>query len=151
MSLRQSKTKQRQSRREGIVEGENAVPFPLRMRRILFPSSLVSTTTTAAAIKVPREGGGDLPVTTLTCAIPWESRRTTPICEGVAPFFASLQICSTTCSGVVLSLVGSVSLYSLFLYLYLYLSFSLLVGITNQLGGVREYGIADAEIPFPLE
>ena len=62
------------------------------------------------------------PVTTLTCATPCESRRTTPICEGVAPFFASLQIWSTTCSGVVLS----------------------------QAGGVREYGIALAEMPFPL-
>ena len=42
--------------------------------------------------------------------------------EGVAPFFASLAICSTTCSGVVLS----------------------------HAGGVREYGIAEADIPFPL-
>jgi hypothetical protein len=34
----------------------------------------------------------DLPVTTLTWAIPCESLRTTPIWEGVAPFLASLQI-----------------------------------------------------------
>jgi hypothetical protein len=31
-----------------------------------------------------------------------------PYCEGVAPFFASLSICSTTCSGVVLSHAGAV-------------------------------------------
>lgn len=45
-----------------------------------------------------------------------------PYCEGVAPFFASLPICSTTCSGVILS----------------------------HAGGVREYGMAEADIPFPL-
>lgn len=32
-----------------------------------------------------------LPVTCFTWATPWESRRTTPIWEGVAPFFASLH------------------------------------------------------------
>jgi len=63
----------------------------------------------------------DIPVTTLTCATPWESRRTTPIWDGVAPFFASLQIWSTTCSGVVF----------------------------NHAGGWREYGIAEDEMPLP--
>jgi len=37
-----------------------------------------------------------VPVTTLTWATPWLSRRTTPIWDGVAPFLASLQIWSTT-------------------------------------------------------
>lgn len=64
-----------------------SVPLDLRMRRIL------------------------LPVTTLTCAIPCESRRATPICDGVAPLRAILQICSTTCSGVVLSHAGGVREY----------------------------------------
>lgn len=63
-----------------------------------------------------------LPVTTLTWATPWLSRRTTPICDGVAPFRASLQMLSTTVSGVDL----------------------------NQVGTDREYGIAEALIPFPL-
>lgn len=40
-------------------------------------------------------------MTTFTCAIPWESRRTTPIWDGVTPLRASLQIWSTTWSGVV--------------------------------------------------
>jgi hypothetical protein len=48
--------------------------------------------------------------------------RLYPYWEGVAPFFASLPICSTTCSGVVLS----------------------------HAGAVREYGMAEADIPFPL-
>lgn len=52
----------------------------------------------------------NIPVTTLTWAMPWLSRRTTPICEGVAPFLASLQICSTTCSGVVFSHEGGLRL-----------------------------------------
>ena len=64
-----------------------------------------------------------IPVATLTWATPWLSRRTTPICDGVAPFRASLQIWSTIWSGEVL----------------------------NHAGGVREYGMAEAEIPFPLE
>ena len=65
----------------------SCIPFDLRMRRIL------------------------LPVTTLTCAMPCESRRATPICDGVAPLRASLQIWSTTCSGVVLSHAGGVREY----------------------------------------
>lgn len=52
----------------------------------------------------------NIPVTTLTWAIPWESRRMTPIWEGVAPFLASLQIWSTTWSGVVLSHEGALRL-----------------------------------------
>ena len=47
-------------------------PWALRMRRIL------------------------LPVTLLTWAIPWESLRMTPIWDGVKPFFANLQIFSST-------------------------------------------------------
>jgi len=35
----------------------------------------------------------------------------TPICEGVIPFFANLQICSTTSSVVSLSHVGTLLLY----------------------------------------
>lgn len=54
--------------------------------------------------------------------MPWLSLSTTPIWDGVAPFFASLQIWSTTASGVVLS----------------------------QAGGVREYGMAEALMPLPL-
>jgi hypothetical protein len=54
--------------------------------------------------------------------MPFESLSTTPICDGVAPFFASLHIWSTTWSGVVF----------------------------NHAGGVREYGMADDDIPLPL-
>ena len=48
-------------------------PWPLRMRRILEP------------------------VTLLTWAMPWLSRSSTPIWEGVMPFLASLAIMSPTC------------------------------------------------------
>ena len=37
-----------------------------------------------------------LPVTLLTWAIPWESRSMTPIWDGVKPFFANLQMFSST-------------------------------------------------------
>jgi hypothetical protein len=47
-----------------------------------------------------------LPVTKRTCGIPCESRRVTPICEGVRPLRASLMMCSTTSSSVVFSHVG---------------------------------------------
>ena len=70
-----------------LLQTGSCIPFDLRIRRIL------------------------LPVTTLTCAMPCESRRATPICEGVAPLRASLQIWSTTCSGVVLSHAGGVREY----------------------------------------
>ena len=43
-------------------------------------------------------------MTTLTWAIPWESRSSTPICEGVEPLRARRQIFSVIWSGVVLSL-----------------------------------------------
>ena len=52
--------------------------------------------------------------------MPCESRRMTPICDGVRPFLASLVTCSRTSVGEVLS----------------------------QDGGVRRYGSADLEIPF---
>lgn len=58
-----------------------------------------------------------LPVTLWTCAIPWESRSTTPIWDGANPFLASLQICSTTCvcvEGVVVSCVPFRSVSRLF-------------------------------------
>ena len=55
--------------------------------------------------------------------MPCESRRITPICDGVRPFFASLVIWSTTSDGEVFS----------------------------HEGGVRRYGRADLEIPFLLE
>jgi len=48
------------------------VPWALRIRKIWFP------------------------VTLLTWAIPWESRRMTPIWDGVRPFFANLQMLSST-------------------------------------------------------
>lgn len=48
------------------------IPWALRIRKIL------------------------LPVTLLTCAIPWESRRITPIWDGVIPLFANLQMFSST-------------------------------------------------------
>lgn len=51
---------------------KETVPWALRIRRILFP------------------------VTLLTWAIPCESRRITPICDGVRPFFANLQMFSST-------------------------------------------------------
>ncbi len=94
------------------------VPLDLRIRRILLPAIYVSS----VSWPLVAQRRSISPVTTLTCAIPCESLRTTPIWEGVAPFFASLQIWSTTCSGVVLS----------------------------HAGGVREYGIALADIPLPL-
>lgn len=37
-----------------------------------------------------------LPVTLFTWAIPWESRRITPIWDGVRPFLANLQMLSWT-------------------------------------------------------
>lgn len=37
-----------------------------------------------------------LPVTLFTCAIPWESRRITPMWDGVNPFLAILQMDSST-------------------------------------------------------
>ena len=46
----------------------------------------------------------------------------TPICDGVRPFFASLDTCSTTSDGEVF----------------------------NHDGGVRRYGRADLEMPFLL-
>jgi hypothetical protein len=57
-------------------------PCDLRIRRILFP------------------------VTKRTCGIPCESRRVTPIWDGVRPLRASLLMCSMTSSSVVLSHVG---------------------------------------------
>jgi hypothetical protein len=51
-----------------------------------------------------------LPVTNLTLPTPWESRRMTPICEGVRPFLASLQIRSVTSGVVVFSHEGAVRL-----------------------------------------
>ena len=85
-------------RRMGAVFGREAGDAPpfLRMRRTL------------------------LPVTCDTWAMPCESRRMTPICEGTRPFLASLQTCSTTSDGDVLS----------------------------HEGGVRRYGRADLEIPL---
>ena len=61
-----------------------------------------------------------LPVTLLTCAIPWESLNITPIWEGVKPFFANLQMCSSTSALV----------------------------IFNHDGGLLLYGKADEDIPF---
>jgi hypothetical protein len=92
------------------------VPLDLRILRILLPGSGQYLRFKFAELDF------NIPVTTLTWATPWESRRTTPIWDGVAPFLASLQICSTTCSGVVF----------------------------NQAGAVRLYGRAEAEMPFPL-
>ena len=81
---------------QGISERTGSVPPFLRMRKIL------------------------LPVTCETWAMPLESRKMTPICEGARPFLASLQTCSTTSEGEVLS----------------------------HEGGVRRYGRADFEIPL---
>lgn len=61
-------------------------------------------------------------MTTLTCAIPCESRRIEPIVDGVVPFLAILRICASTWDEVVLS----------------------------HAGFAREYGILLLEIPFPL-
>merc|ERR1719213_531740 len=63
-----------------------------------------------------------LPVTNFTWGIPKLSRRVTPICEGVRPFFASLQMWSDTSSGFIFSHVG----------------------------GLRRYGRAEDEMPLPL-
>ena len=79
---------------EGVVN----IPLDLRMRSTLFP------------------------VTNRTCGTPCESRRMTPICDGVKPFRASLQICSPTSAASAL----------------------------HHDGGVREYGRAEELIPFPL-
>merc|ERR550514_974745 len=62
-----------------------------------------------------------LPVTVLTCGTPKLSRRVTPICEGVRPFLASLQMWSVTSSGF----------------------------IFNHVGGRRRYGVAEEAIPLP--
>lgn len=50
--------------------------------------------------------GKYIPVMVLTWATPWASLRTTPICEGAAPFLASLQIWSAIWSGEALSHEG---------------------------------------------
>ena len=63
-----------------------------------------------------------MPVTLRTWAMPCESRRMTPICDGVSPFFDILQIWSHTSDGSRLS----------------------------QLGGARRYGMAEADMPLPL-
>merc|ERR1719382_1996750 len=63
-----------------------------------------------------------LPVTVLTCGIPKLSRKVTPICDGVKPFLASLQMWSQTSS----------------------------VFIFTQVGGLRRYGRAELEMPLPL-
>ena len=47
-----------------------------------------------------------VPVTLRTCAMPCESRRITPICDGVRPFLDSLQIWSQTSLGSRLSQPG---------------------------------------------
>jgi hypothetical protein len=95
------------------------VPFDLRILRILLPApSCQHTRSQRTTHKLQRF----IPVTTLTWATPWLSRNTTPICDGVAPFFASLQMLSTTWSGVLL----------------------------NHVGTEREYGIAEALMPLPL-
>ena len=52
-----------------------------------------------------------LPVTNRTWGMPCESRRVTPIWDGVRPLRASLIMCSTTSSGVVLSHDGGVRRY----------------------------------------
>lgn len=62
-----------------------------------------------------------LPVTFLTWAMPCESRRMMPICDGVRPFLARRVMCSETSSGV----------------------------IFNHDGGARLYGNDDLEIPLP--
>ena len=66
-----------------------SVPLDLRIRRILLPASKLALLREIGDFAMK---GVDSPVTTFTCAIPCESLRTTPICDGVAPFFASLQI-----------------------------------------------------------
>eukprot|EP00401_Gymnodinium_catenatum_P034301 CAMPEP_0117491980 /NCGR_PEP_ID=MMETSP0784-20121206/18348_1 /TAXON_ID=39447 /ORGANISM="" /LENGTH=75 /DNA_ID=CAMNT_0005286791 /DNA_START=242 /DNA_END=469 /DNA_ORIENTATION=- len=63
-----------------------------------------------------------LPVTVFTCGIPKLSRNVTPICDGVRPFFASLQMWSQTSS----------------------------VFIFSHVGARRRYGTADDEMPLPL-
>ena len=67
----------RRKREGGEEKGD--VPCPLRIRRIL------------------------LPVTKRTWGMPCESRRVTPIWDGVRPFRASFVMCSTTSCGDVLS------------------------------------------------
>merc|ERR1711977_322071 len=52
-----------------------------------------------------------LPATILTWGIPCESRRTTPICEGVKPFLAMEQISLTHSPALCLTQEGAVRLY----------------------------------------
>jgi len=51
--------------------------------------------------------GVSLPVTKRTWGMPCESRRVTPIWEGVRPFRANFEMCSTTSCGDILSHGGS--------------------------------------------
>merc|ERR1719460_1333431 len=62
------------------------------------------------------------PVRPLTWGTPKESRRVTPIWDGVWPFLANLQMWSITSSGLALT----------------------------QAWGLRRKGIADLAIPLPL-
>jgi hypothetical protein len=83
---------------QGLRAWVGHTPLPFRMRRTL------------------------VPVTLRTCGMPSESRRSTPIWDGVRPFFDSLQILSqTSCDSDL-----------------------------HQLAFPRRYGMAEADIPFPL-
>merc|ERR1740133_704181 len=63
-----------------------------------------------------------LPVTLLTCGTPKESRSWMPIFDGVIPFLAILQMCSSTAAGL----------------------------IFNHAGARRRYGKDEEAIPLPL-
>ena len=101
-------------------------PWPLRMRRIL------------------------LPVTVPTWAMPWLSRSSTPICEGVRPFLLALQMSSFTCARGAPSFAARstcrlqrrAAAGPEFRRTSVEVTFS-------QLGGDRLYGSALEEIPLP--
>lgn len=69
-----SSTKHKQGTKitQRYIKRNRGIPWALRIRKIL------------------------LPVTLFTWAIPWESRRITPIWDGDIPFFANLQMLSST-------------------------------------------------------
>lgn len=135
MSLCQSKD---QAEAKPGERGERAVPFPLRIRRILLPGSPVSRGRSAEALGGHTSDDLDL------CDSVGVAEDHTNLRGGGTLLCKFAYLLDNLLWGG-LEPAGGVSEY------IRCSGFPRILGATNQLGGVREYGIADAEIPFPLE
>lgn len=133
MSLCQSKD---QAEAKPGERGKRAVPFPLRIRRILLPGSPVSPGRSAEAL-----GGGHTSDDLDLCDSVGVAEDHTNLRWG-GTLLCKLADLLDNLFGGGFEPAGGVSEY---------IRCSGFPRATNQLGGVREYGIADAEIPFPLE